>query len=80
MVCGELLRRRREQRRGVGHLHRRIGILARTPAFERIAAVHDPAIEIARLAADAAQIFELVEMRLELVVTHAPVLDRHVFG
>ena len=75
----QVLRRGGEQRRAVGHVHRRIGILARARAFERIAAVLLLAVQIAGLAADAAEIFELVVIRLELVIGDAPVLDRHAF-
>ena len=57
---------------------RRIGPRAR--AFERVAAVLDLALEVAGRARGAAQIFELVVVRLELVIGDAPVLDRHVLG
>src|SRR5262249_57495785 len=56
-------------------LHRRGRIFARTRALERISARLDLALEVARLAARPAQIFEAVVMRLELLVGCAPILD-----
>ena len=55
-----LLGRLAEQCRPVDHVERRIGIVARPRALERIAAGLDLALEIAGLAADAAEILELV--------------------
>src|SRR5262249_17784836 len=64
-----------EQRAVVRLLHRRGRIFARTRALERISARLDLALEVARLAARPAQIFEAVVMRLELLVGCAPILD-----
>src|SRR5207253_9697143 len=73
-LVAHLLRRLLEERAGVRHLERRIRIVARALAFERIAAGNDLALEVARLAADAVEMFEAIEVRLDLVVGDAPVL------
>src|SRR5262249_9136309 len=67
-----------EQSAVVRLLHRWRRILARTEPFERIAATLDLALDVAGLAARATQIFEAVVMRLELVVSHSPILDSQV--
>src|SRR5690242_21654855 len=69
-----------EQRRAIDHVHRWIWILARARSFERIAAFLDCSFEVAGLAGDAAEIFELVVVGLELVVGDAPILNGHVGG
>ncbi len=69
-----------EERRGVRHLHRRVGILPRARALERVAAGDDLAFQVSRLAAHAVEALELVEVRLELLVGHAPVLAGPVLG
>src|SRR3546814_1122919 len=78
-VCAsDLFGRLGKQCRRVGHVHRRIGIIAAARALERVAAGLRLAAEIAGLAADAAEIFETVVIGFELVVAHPPVLHRHV--
>ena len=49
-------------------------------AFERIAAVLHHAAQIAGLARRAAELLEAVEMRLQLVIGDAEILDRQVGG
>ena len=58
----------------------RVGIGTRARPFERIATLLDLAAQVARRARGAAQIFELVVMRLEILERDAPVLDRRVRG
>src|SRR6266571_597182 len=65
----------REQRR-----ERRQRIVALARRLERIAAGLYHAADVSRLARDRRRVFELVVIRLELVVGDAPVLDRHVGG
>src|SRR5207248_8518114 len=79
-LVAELLRRLLEERAGVCRLERRIGILARAWAFVRITAGDYLALDVARLAAHAVEVFEAVEVRLELVVGHPPVLARALRG
>ena len=62
----------------IGLLHRRVGIFARARRLERIAAGLDLSLDVAGLAADTAEIFEAVVIRLELVVGDAPILDRQL--
>ena len=64
----------------MGGLHRRIRIIAGAWAFEGIAARLDLPLQIAGLAADAVEIFEAIEVRLELVIGDAPVLTGAVLG
>ena len=65
---------------GAGHAlgQRRIGIFVLPRAFEHVAAVDDLAAQIAGLAGDAAQFFELVVIRFELVIGDRQVLDGHL--
>ena len=77
-LVAELLRGLGEQRVAVALLLRRRRIGPRARALERIAAVLDLAVEIAGRARGAAQILELIVMRLEIVVGDAPILDGHV--
>src|SRR6185437_14262072 len=57
---------------------RRVGIGTGPWALERVAALQDLALKIARLTAGSAEILEAIVMRLELRVSDAPILDRHV--
>ena len=77
-LVAEFLGGLRKQRVAVALLLRRRRIGPRARALERIAAVLDRSLEIAGFARRAAQIFELVVMRLEIVVGDAPILDGHV--
>src|SRR5207247_2377560 len=79
-VVTQLARRLAVKRAHVRGLHRRIRVLARARALEGIAAGPDLALHVAGLAADAVEILEAVEMGLELVVGHAPVLAGTVLG
>ena len=79
-LVAELARRLRKQRCAERLLLGRIRIGPRARSFEGIAAVDDLALEVAGLSASAAEIFEAVVIRLELVIGDAPVLDRHVLG
>src|SRR5713101_9806888 len=74
-LVAERLRCFGEQRAGVGCLHRRVRVLACARALERIAAGDDLALDVARLAGDAVEVFESVEMRFQLIVGDAPVLQ-----
>src|SRR6185437_2600002 len=74
----ELLRRLGEQGWSIGHVQRRVGIVAAARALERIAAGLLLPFQIAGLAGDAAEILEAIVVRLQLVVGYAPILDRHV--
>ena len=67
---------------GSGHAlgQRRIWILVLSRPFEHVAAVDFFAAQIAGLAGDAAQLLELVVIRLELVIGDGQVLDRHLGG
>ena len=69
-----------EQHRAVGRSERRQREFVGTPALERIAAGLDVAAQVAGLAGSAADLFELIEMRFQLVVGHAEVLEVHAFG
>ncbi len=69
-----------EQGRAVGLHHRRVGELARPRSLERIAAGLDRALDIAGLAADAAQTLHLVVIGFELGIGDRPILDGHVVG
>src|SRR5467141_2048267 len=71
-------RRFAEERPGVGGLHRRVRVLARARSLERIAAGPDLALQIAGLAADAVEVFEAVEVRLEFFVRDTPILARAI--
>ena len=62
----------------VALLLRRRRIRPRARALEGVAAVLNRSLEIAGFARRAAQIFELVVMRLEIVERDAPILDGHV--
>src|SRR5207247_5368398 len=79
-VVTQLARRLAVKRAHVRGLHRRIRVLARARTLEGIAAGLDLALHVAGLAADAVEILEAVEMGLELVVGHAPVLAGAVLG
>src|ERR1043166_5348935 len=79
-MIAKLLRGGREQCRTKHHVERRIGILASPRALEWISAVLDRPFDVAGPPGNSAQIFELVVMGFELVVGHAPVLDRHRVG
>jgi hypothetical protein len=61
-------------------LERLVGIFAAAHALERIAARHESAAQIAGFAGGAAELVKAIEVRLELVVSDAPILDRHVIG
>src|SRR5262249_21892858 len=63
---------------GVRLFERLVGIFAAALALERIAAGHDRAAQIASLARGATELVEAAEVRLELVIGDAPVLNRHV--
>ena len=77
-LIAELLGGFREQHMAVALLLRRRRVGPRARAFERIAALLDLAVEVSGGARCAAQIFELIVMRLEVVVGDAPILDGHV--
>src|SRR4051812_43413988 len=64
--------------RRLGHLHSRRRIFVAARAFEYIAAVDLLTAQVAGLAGDAAELIEPVVIRLQLVIGHRPVLDRHV--
>ena len=57
---------------------RRQRVFAGAIALERVAPFNRGALDVARLARRAAHIFEAVEVRLELIVSDAPVLQVHV--
>ena len=59
---------------------RRIGVRPRARSLEGIAAFEDLTLQIARGARRPTKIFELVIVRLEIIVGDAKVLDRHVVG
>ena len=63
-----------------GHLHRRIRVVIAARPLERVAAFADVAPQVARRAADAADLLEIVEMRLQLLIGDAVVLHRHPLG
>lgn len=69
---------RAEQCRGKRHLHGRIGVWARAPWLERIAARLQLALEVACKARRANQVVEAVVVRFEFVVRERPVLRRQV--
>ncbi len=75
-----LLRRVGEDQSRLRHDQRLVGIFVLPRAFEGIAAVDDLALQIPRLARSAAQFLEAVEMRLQLLVSDAPILDRQIGG
>ena len=77
-MAPELGCRLAEQGRPIGLRHRRRRVFVRARALERIAAGLDLAVQIARLAAGAAQLVELIVEGLELVVGDAPVLHRQL--
>src|SRR5690606_27835183 len=56
----KLLRRGFELLLRKGHVHRRVGILRAARTFERVPALNDLAVQVAGLAADAAQLLEAV--------------------
>ena len=59
---------------------RRQSIFALTRCLERISAGLDLPLDVAGLAGDRRNVFELVVIGLELGVCDAPVLDRHILG
>src|ERR1700722_2721981 len=59
---------------------RRRGIGAAPRPFERITPLHNLATEIASCTRRAARVFETIVEGFELVVSDAPILDRHIFG
>src|SRR5580765_1116635 len=61
-----------------GLLLRRIGVRSRTRSLEGIAAVLDLALKVSGRATGAAEVLEPVVVRLEFLVSDAPVLDGHV--
>ncbi len=69
-----------EQLLGVALFHRRRRIVALPRAFERIAAGLLCALDVAGLAGDARNIFELVVIGLEVFVGDRPVLDVIALG
>src|SRR5205814_1213214 len=69
-----------EERARVRGLERRIRVLLRARSLEGIAARDDLAVQVARLARDAVEILEAVEVRLEFGVADAPVLHRAFLG
>src|SRR5262249_62229090 len=74
----EPLRRLAEDARPEPRLDRFVGIMVAARPLERIAAGDHLALQIAGLARDAAQLVEAVVERLDFLITHRPVLDRHV--
>src|SRR6185503_19229575 len=79
-VVAEVAAGIREHHAGKDRRQRRQRVFAGARRLERIAAFDDLTLEIAGLAGDRGGVFELVVIRLELVVGDAPVLDRHVGG
>ena len=77
-MVAELLGGLGEDQSGLRHDQRLVGIVVGPRAFERIAPSDHLAAQIAGLAGGAAQLFEPVVMRLQVVIGDAPVLDRHV--
>ena len=77
-VVAEAFRTLAEDGAEVSFLERRIGIFARPRRLERIAAGLDLALDVAGLAADAAELFKAVVIGLQLVIGDAPVLDRQL--
>ena len=57
---------------------RRSGIGPRARTLERVSAVQDLPLQIARLPGRAAEVLKLVVVRLEVLIGDAPILDRHV--
>ena len=79
-LVAEIARGLGEQRVAERLRLRRIGIGPRARSLERIAAFENLPFQIACRARRPAKIFELVVMRLEVVIGDATVLDRHVVG
>src|SRR5437016_7683379 len=77
-MIAEALRRLAEQARAQSRLDRLVGIMVAARPLERIAAGDDLALEVAGLARGAAQLVEAVVERLEFLIAHRPILDRHV--
>ena len=85
---GRVLKRRIAQRlgglgenfTGGGAPGLRIGKLTRARALERIAAGLFYAVKIARLAADAVDVFKLIIVRFQFIIGEAPILTGAVFG
>ena len=67
-----------EQDHGQAGVQRRIGVTARARRLERVAALDDAAADVAGLARNAADIFETVVKRFEVLAGKGPVADRHV--
>src|SRR5437870_2356991 len=70
----------REQLLRIALLHRRGRIFAGARALERIASGLDLSLDVAGLAGNTRDIFELIIERLELVIAHRPILDLIVRG
>ena len=79
-AVAHLFRRLGPQHRPIGLLLGRRRIGARPRSLERIAKRLLLPLQVPGGSRRAAQMFECIEMRLELVVGDAPVLDRHVRG
>jgi hypothetical protein len=62
------------------HDHRLVRIFVLARSFERVAAVLDCPAQVAGLARGAAELFEAVEMRLQLVIGDTEILDRQIGG
>src|SRR5689334_14192285 len=77
-MVSDLLRGFCKQQSAGRGFHRRIRIIILPRTFENIAAIDLLSTEISRLAGYAAQLVELVEPGLQLVVTDGPVLDGHI--
>ncbi len=79
-VPAELCRRARHHVRKFGAAQRRHRIVALARSFENIAALIDPAADIAGLSRHADLMFDDVVSGLQLIETEGPVLDRRAFG
>jgi hypothetical protein len=75
-MIAEAFRALAEDGAEIGLLHRRVGIVACPRRLERIAARLNLTLDVTGLATDADEMFEAVVMRLQLVISDAPVLDR----
>src|SRR5215510_5837546 len=74
-VIAQLVRGLLEQLAGVALLERLVGILVAAHALERVAARNESAAQIAGFARGAAELVKTIEVRLELVIGDAPILD-----
>ena len=75
-LVAELVTRGLEDQPGFGRLDGRLGIFVAARCFERIAAGHDRALDVAGLARDSVEFLEQMVVGLHLGVGYAPVLNQ----